>query len=124
MNIVATASIPTREMNKTEALYAQHLSLLLKTGEILWFEYEPIKIRLADNTFYAPDFVVVSKDGVLEAHEVKGFRTFRSKSGIRYGGTYARDDAKVKIKVAAERFPVRFRLVYLDPRMGWMSQEF
>ena len=83
-------------MNKTEAVYAQRLDLLQKAGEILWHRFESIKFRLADNTFYTPDFAVLRADGVMEIHEVKGSMAI------------FQDDAKVKVKVCAEAFPFRF----------------
>lgn len=81
-------------MNKTEERYAQRLDWLLKAGEIVWYKFESIKLRLADNTFYTGDFFVMAKDGVLEVHEVKG--------------GFITEDGKVKLKVAAEMFPFRF----------------
>lgn len=83
-------------MNKTEAAYAQHLELLKQAGEIHWFTFEGMKFRLADNTFYTPDFNVMLANGELEQHEVKGFW---------------QDDAKVKIKVAADLYPFRFIVI-------------
>lgn len=79
------------EMNKTEQAYADHLELLRRAGEILWFKFEPMKLQLAEKTTYSPDFLVQVKTGHLELHEVKGFWE---------------DDARVKIKVAAEMFPI------------------
>jgi hypothetical protein len=95
----ALGRLPAGKMNGTEAKYAQHLSDLRMAGEILWYGFEAVKLRLADNTFYTPDFAVMAKDGVIEMHEVKGFM---------------RDDAAVKIKVAASAFPFRFKLVRLN----------
>ncbi len=79
------------EMNKTEQAYADHLELLRRAGEILWFKFEPMKLQLAEKTTYSPDFLVQVASGHLELHEVKGFWE---------------DDARVKIKVAAEMFPI------------------
>jgi len=76
-------------MNKTEAEYAERLELLLVTGEIAWYSYEPMKFRLAKNTTYTPDFIVITRDGEIESHEVKGFW---------------RDDARVKIKIFSEQY--------------------
>ena len=59
-------------MNKTEEAYAGHLRLLMLAGEVLHYEFEPLKLRLADKTFYTPDFMVVRRDGLIELHEVKG----------------------------------------------------
>lgn len=80
-------------MNKTEAEYARFLELRKAAGEIAWFAFEGVKLRLADKTFYTPDFAVMRADGLIEMHEVKG---------------HWMDDARVKIKVAAEQFPFRF----------------
>jgi len=102
--------IPGR-MNKTEAAYAYRLETLRTAGEIAWYGFEPLKLRLASNTFYTPDFMVMLLDGLIELHEVKGFW---------------RDDARVKIKVAAERFPM-FRFVAVKKRTknrGWQTEEF
>jgi hypothetical protein len=76
-------------MNKTESAYAAHLELRKRAGEILDYRFEPLKLRLAPNTFYTPDFLVITP-AQAEIHEVKGFWE---------------DDARVKIKVAAESFP-------------------
>ena len=38
--------------NETEAAYAATLSALHHAGEVGWFKFEGIKLRLADNTFY------------------------------------------------------------------------
>lgn len=83
-------------MNKTEAAYAQHLEALSRAGDVLWFKFEGIKLRLADKTFLTPDFAVMKRDGVMELHDVKGFMM---------------EDANVKIKVAAEQYPFRFYIV-------------
>jgi len=80
-------------MNKLEAEYACLLEMKRRAGEILWFEFDVVKFRLAKDTFYTPDFLVLSADLQLEVHEVKGFWE---------------DDARVKIKVAADRIPIHF----------------
>lgn len=81
------------EMNKSEANYAKHLELRKQAGEIVWYAFEGMKYRLADDTFYTPDFAVLRADGLLEMHEFKG---------------HWQDDARVKIKVAASLYPVVF----------------
>lgn len=77
------------KMNKNEKKYADFLELRKKAGEIIRWVFEPLKFRLADNTFYSPDFMVVTAEQI-EIHEYKG---------------HWEDDARVKIKVAAELFP-------------------
>lgn len=99
-------------MNKTEEAYSVHLDFMLRRGEIEWFQFEAIKLRLADKTFYTPDFLVMANDGTLEAHEVKG---------------HWEDDARVKIKVAAANFP--FKFIAIKPKAkknggGWEVEEF
>lgn len=89
----ALGRLPAGTMNKTELAYARRLEALKFSGDILWYEFEPINIRLAPNTFYKVDFLVMTKSGEIEAHEVKGFWT---------------DDARVKIKVAAAKIPFKF----------------
>lgn len=99
---------PRGEMNKTEAAYEQVLRAREQAGEVLWFAYEAVKLRLANNTFYTVDFFVMSADGTLEAHEVKGFWE---------------DDARVKIKVAAAIYPFQFVAVQKD-KGGWKEERF
>ena len=67
------------------------------------------KIRLADATYYCPDFSVVLADGSLEEHEVKAW--WKSRNGPAW-----EDDARVKVKVAAETWPARFVGVCRRPR--------
>lgn len=108
----ALGRLKTGVMNKTEEAYAQYLDALRAAGEVLWFRFEGIKLRLADNTFYSPDFAVMRADGQLEAHEVKGFW---------------QDDARVKIKVAADQYPFKFVAVKARAKKdggGWSVEEF
>jgi hypothetical protein len=71
----ALGRLKAGQMNKTETAYAQELELRKRYGEIAWYRFEGIKLRLADNTFYTPDFAVMLANGQLEMHEVKGFWT-------------------------------------------------
>ncbi len=101
-------------MNKTEAAYESVLRDRLHAGEIQWYKFEGVKLRLADKTFYTPDFAVMAKDGTMEIHEVKGSLKF------------IQDDAKVKIKVAAELYPFKFFLLAPIAKKhggGWVTQE-
>jgi len=83
-------------MNGMEARYAEHLDQLRREGSIAHWAFESVKLRLADLTWYTPDFMVLLSSGFIEMHEVKGFREAAG---------------QVKIKVAAEHFPFRFLLV-------------
>jgi hypothetical protein len=112
MKAFALGRLPVGQRNKTEASYEQTLELQKQAGNVLWYRFEGIKLRLADNTFYTPDFAVMAKDGVVECHEVKG---------------YWQDDARVKIKVAAEMYPFRFMAVKQLPKKfggGWEYEVF
>ncbi|MBW8282499.1 MAG: DUF1064 domain-containing protein [Rhizobium sp.] len=109
---LALGRLKVGAMNKTEAAYSALLDGLCATGEVLWFKFEGVKLRLADNTFYTPDFAVMLSSGVMEMHEVKGFW---------------QDDARVKIKVAADLYPFRFIAAVPQKKKdggGWQIEVF
>lgn len=96
-------------MNKTEAAWCARLEVARLAGEVLEYRFEAMKLRLANNTFYTPDFMVILADTTIRFDEVKGFW---------------RDDARVKIKVAAEQFPwFRFQAVSKD-KGQWLTEQF
>ncbi|WP_262414733.1 DUF1064 domain-containing protein [Paraburkholderia sp. UCT2] len=95
-------------MNGLEKRYAAHLDMLRHAGDVLWFRFEGLKFRLADRTFYTPDFAVIVASGALELHECKGFME---------------EDANVKIKSAASQYPFTFRLVRKDKSGGFDIRE-
>lgn len=100
------------EMNKTEEAYAERLEILRRGNVIADWAFQPEKLRLADRTFYTPDFRVINVDATIEFHEVKGFWE---------------DDARVKIKVAAAQHPYRFVAVTVRSKRnggGWNVEEF
>ena len=112
MKHFALGRLKVGAMNKTEAGYGQHLELLKRAGEVLWFRFEGVKLRLADNTFYTPDFAVMLANGQIECHEVKGFW---------------QDDARAKIKIAADQYPFRFIAVKVKTKKdggGWEVEAF
>lgn len=96
LNPVSRGALRPSRMNGTERAYSVVLEARRQAGELLWWAYEVVTLKLADDTRYTPDFAVMLANGELEMHETKGFM---------------RDDAWVKLKVAAEKFPFRFRLV-------------
>lgn len=96
------------KMNKTEKHYQDLLEVKKHNGEVLWYLFEPMNLRLADNCYYKIDFLVLKSDMTLEAVDVKGFWT---------------DDALVKIKAAAERFPFKFIGAMLK-KGDWEIREF
>ena len=91
-------AVNVRAYDAIESAYANVLEMRKRAGEVEWYAFEGMKFRLADNTFYTPDFSVMLTSGQVELHEVKGFWT---------------DDARVKIKVAASLFPFQFIAVYM-----------
>lgn len=111
-HIQALGRLKVGTMNKTEAAYADTLELRRIAGEVAWFKFEGLKFRLADNTFYTPDFAVMLADGSLEAHEVKG---------------HWEDDARAKIKIAADMYPLRFIAIQRQSGKAggdWKIEEF
>ncbi|OBU84572.1 hypothetical protein MY55_21310 [Chromobacterium subtsugae] len=99
-------------MNKTEEAYENHLAQRKQAGEVAWYRFEGVKLRLADNTFYSPDFAVMLANGQMEMHEVKG---------------HWQDDARAKIKIAADQYPFRFIAVKVQAKRdggGWAVEEF
>lgn len=109
--LFALGRLKIGQLNKTEQAYQEFLTSRQDIGQILWFKFEGIKLRLADNTFYTPDFAVMLENGQIEMHEVKGFM---------------QDDANVKIKVAADMYPFRFIVIRVKSKKdggGWKITE-
>lgn len=105
----ALGRLPAGTMNKTEQKYAARLETLKHAGEILWYAFEPINIRLAANTFYKVDFLVLLSSGAIEAHEVKG--------------TFIREDSLAKIKIAATKLPFQFCIMQYE-KGEWNRRDF
>jgi hypothetical protein len=90
----STPAVP-RGMNRWEQLYSDHLRDRRIAGEVRWFGFEIIRLRLAmsqteKEAWYKPDFMVVMADGSVELHEVKG---------------HWREAARLRVKIASEIFP-------------------
>jgi hypothetical protein len=110
--IIAKGKLVPRKMNKLEAEYAQFLEARKHAREILWYDFECVTLRLGDDCRYTPDFTIMLSNGEIEMHETKGF---------------LRDDAAVKIRAAAERYPFRFFMIRKIPQKqggGWSTQKF
>jgi hypothetical protein len=95
------------ELNGLEKAYASLLEARRLAGEILRYDFEPVALRLANRTTYTPDFRVILSDLREEYHEVKGF---------------LRDDAWVKLKIAAELHPYAFFLCRRE-KGQWQIEE-
>jgi len=95
-------------MNKTEERYARRLENMKLAALIIDWRFDELNFRLAKKTHYRPDFLVITTDRI-EMHEVKGFW---------------RDDARVKIKMAARMFPW-FRWVAVQwKKKQWVFESF
>lgn len=98
--VVADAPKPKRPvptgMNKLEQAYARRLDVLKAAGEVAWWSFNAVKLRIADGqskAFYKPDFAVLFSTGRLEFHETKG---------------HWREAARLRIKVASGLYPFDF----------------
>jgi hypothetical protein len=79
-------------MNKLETRYERDVLVPLKaSGEIADFKFEAVKLRLATGAWFTADFTIWTKGGAVQLHEVKG---------------HWREAARVRIKVAAELYPL------------------
>ena len=114
---LATPPAPDK-MNKTEQRLEQHLANQKLAGEILWYKMHGFGMRLADNTFFYPDAMVMENDRSISIYDAKAQNRSTGK------GLW-KDDAKVKIKVAAELFPIfRFRGISYTKKNGWVIEEY
>ena len=113
--LFAKGRLKAGERNKTEARYEAYLEMQKRAGRIIRYDFEAVTLKLAKDTRYTPDFMVMLPDGTIEFHEVKG------------AWAIFQDDAKVKIKVASAMFPFRFLAVAPIPVKnggGWDVKEF
>lgn len=82
--------IPAPKMNKLERAYWEgEVEPRKRTGEVVWAAFESVKFRLADNSYYTPDFVEVYATGEIVVTETKG---------------YLREAARTRFKQAAEMY--------------------
>lgn len=99
-------------MNGLEKEHAVNLEMLRNAGKLSAWFYEAMTFKLADDTRYTPDFMVIEMDGSVVFHETKGF---------------LRDDSYVKIKVCAQMFPFRFVMYQRKAKKdggGWSARVF
>jgi len=100
------ATVPDKDaMNQLERRYAERL----KADPEIWvFFFQALKFRMADNTWYTPDFVVILKTGVMEVHETKG---------------YWEEDARVKWKTVADMYPFPFVAITWEKK-EWVFERY
>lgn len=110
----AIGRAPVGTLNKTEQAWAEQLEAQRARGEIKWWKAHPFNVRLADDTFYRIDFLVMRADLGLEIHETKG--------------EYVTDKGQMKIKLCAEVLPVipviKMTLMSKKNGGGWKREEF
>lgn len=109
-SLQALGRLKPGQMNKTEKRYDEHLDALLHHGVIAWYKFEGITLKLAPDCRLTVDFAVMTADGLIEMHDVKGSPHVFT------------DDAKVKMKVAASAFPFVFKVAFPLPAKdggGW-----
>lgn len=81
------------KLNRLEASFL----FWLRVARPPWIGIQNMTLKLADDVRYTPDFMTVDEAGGLVAWECKG---------------WMRDDARVKLRVAARQFPfIKFVLV-------------
>lgn len=87
-------------MNKYEERFRFELGCEHRAGLVTWYGFEAITLKLAADVRYTPDFLVIRpfpEGSRVEVYEVKG---------------HMRDDARVKLRVAASLYPwIQFYLV-------------
>lgn len=98
-------------MNKTEARFKAEV--IDQMPGVKWCKYEEIKLRLADRTWYTPDFVVGTTLGIDYVYEVKG--SWKAPN---------QQKSRVKLKVAAEMHQ-QYKFFAAVPRKGggWDIEE-
>lgn len=110
------------EMNGVERRMYAELTKDRDEGRIAEFAYESHKLRLADRLHYTPDFWILHNDGTIEFRETKA--AWRDKKTKQFKPHWE-DDARCKIKVAAELFPWYRFTAYSDVRgKDWIVEEF
>jgi hypothetical protein len=109
--LYALGRIAKGKMNGTEKAYAQRLEVLKHDGAIIDWKFHVLRVRLADNTYYEPDFIVMTAERELQIHETKG--------------SFTTDKGQIKVKLCAEVLPW-FRVFKCSKQNdgSWVIQEF
>lgn len=98
-----------RGMNRWERAFMEKLQAESARPVV---RFEDVTLRLGHDCRYTPDLIAVTQDGAdwrVEAFEIKGFR---------------RDDAMVKLRVAAREYPwITFHLVERAKGGEWKISE-
>lgn len=98
-------STDEEKLNKTEAAY---LASLRVRADLVWIGVQNITVKLANDCRLTPDFATLDSTGKLTLIDVKGFQ---------------REDALIKMKVAARMFPMFSFLIVKREGGGWKNIE-
>jgi|HubBroStandDraft_4_1064222.scaffolds.fasta_scaffold74975_6 hypothetical protein len=104
------------EMNGVETEFAQHLDRLKRSGTVRDWWFEGIKLRVGrvgKRCWWSPDFLVEQLDGRLVLYDTKG---------MRGGKVFAEDDAIVKARAVAEKYPFPVFFVWKEKNGEWLSR--
>ncbi len=107
--------------NKSEQAYEHYLALEKATGRVLDWWFEPMSLRLSECDAgqplrYSPDFLVLAADGTVYLDDVK--------APLRRGQKFDDPAAVIRIKAAADRYPLfLFRIVRPIAGGAWDVQE-
>lgn len=121
-----SSKVDANGMNSTEAKFAAFLAGEKLAGRIADYRFQPITLKLAEGLRYTPDFLVIENSLEYTCYEIKGAKKKKDSKGEWHGEwTYwAEEDAKIKIKVAAQVFPeLHFFVAFQPSRMPWLFQE-
>lgn len=106
-------------MNTNESKYHAYLEGERIAGRVLWFAFELYKFQLAPRMYFAPDFAVLRADDILEFVDVKG-RTTKKTSAGKVDTFFYMEDSKMKLKLAADKFPHPFKVAYQSRAGEWV----
>jgi hypothetical protein len=103
----------TKQPSRAELEFIALLEARFPENMIL---HEKIAFRLANGVTYWPDVIVVHpRLSFVKAYEVKGKR--------RKDSAWARDDSRVKLKMAPTAYPwIQWALVWKDEAGNWQEQ--
>lgn len=110
-----------RTQNKTEAAYAQHLELLRIAGDILYYGFEVVKVKVGHDCWLTPDFLIMNRDGSLALHDTKGATKTKGKQPEET--YYAEEDAVVKARSVGAGFPIPMFFVFRRHDGEWEKRE-
>lgn len=110
----ALGRLAKEKMNGTERAWAVQLDAKKLVGEVLDWKFHPMNVRLANNTFYEVDFLVLRSDMRIEVQETKGGHTT--------------EKGQMKIKLCAEVLPwfLMTKITKLPKKDGggWKIEDF